>query len=57
MGHHYGGDYHVVHLWTIMCLAMGILGENERSYLGPDLAGIRAVNGEREHQTRNQHHH
>jgi hypothetical protein len=29
----------VVHLWTIMCLAMGILGENERSYLGPDLAG------------------
>ena len=35
---HYGGDYRVVHLWTIMCLAMGILGENERAYLGPDLA-------------------
>jgi Fe-S oxidoreductase len=29
------------HLWTIMCLAMGILGENERSYLGPDLAWAR----------------
>ena len=38
MGHHYGGQYHVAHIWTIMCLAMGILGENERSYLGPDLA-------------------
>jgi hypothetical protein len=25
-------------LWTIMCLAMGNLGENERGYLGPDLA-------------------
>ena len=39
IGEHYGGDYHVVHIWTIMCLAMGILGENERVYLGPDLAG------------------
>jgi Fe-S oxidoreductase len=37
---HYGGDYHVVHLWTILCLAMGILGENERKYLGPDLAEV-----------------
>ena len=37
---HYGGDYHVVHIWTIMCLALGILGENERTYLGPDLAGF-----------------
>ena len=38
MCHHYGGSYHTVHLWTIICLAMGILGENERTYLGPDLA-------------------
>jgi len=38
MGEHYGGGYRVLHLWTIMCLAMGILGENERTYLGPDLA-------------------
>ncbi|MBF0413983.1 MAG: (Fe-S)-binding protein [Desulfamplus sp.] len=36
--HVYGGKYHVVHLWTILCLSMGILGENERTYLGPDLA-------------------
>ncbi len=35
---HYNGFYQVVHLWTIICLAMGILGENERTYLGPDLA-------------------
>lgn len=38
MAGHYNGSYHVVHLWTIICLAMGILGEDERTYLGPDLA-------------------
>ncbi|MDY0164159.1 (Fe-S)-binding protein [Desulfobotulus sp.] len=38
IGHHFGGEYHTVHLWTILCLSMGILGENERTYLGPDLA-------------------
>ncbi len=35
---HYKADYHTVHLWTLICLSMGILGENERTYLGPDLA-------------------
>ena len=40
IGEHFGGDYHVVHIWTLMCLAMGILGENERTYLGPDLASL-----------------
>ncbi len=40
MGAHYGGNYRVVHLWTILCLALGVLGENERAYLGPDLAGL-----------------
>jgi Fe-S oxidoreductase len=40
LGHHYGGDYHVVHLWTIICLAMGVLDESERTYLGPDLAEV-----------------
>lgn len=40
IGEHYSGDYHTVHLWTILCLAMGVLGENERTYLGPDLAQI-----------------
>ena len=38
IGEFYGGNYHVVHFWTIICLAMGMLGENERAYLGPDLA-------------------
>ncbi len=37
---HYQGEYHTVHLWTIICLALGILGENERDYLGPDLAEV-----------------
>jgi len=40
IGHHYGADYHVVHLWTIIALAMGMLGEEERTYLGPDLAEV-----------------
>ena len=40
IGEYYGGKYHVVHLWTIICLAMGVLGEEERTYLGPDLAEV-----------------
>ncbi len=35
-----GGEYHTVHLWTLICLSLGILGENERTYLGPDLAEV-----------------
>ncbi len=38
LNEHFGGNYHTTHLWTIICLALGILGENERAYLGPDLA-------------------
>ena len=37
---HFQGRFHTAHIWTIMCLAMGILGENERAYLGPDLADV-----------------
>lgn len=37
---HFGGSYHSVHLWTLICLSMGMLGENERTYLGPDLADV-----------------
>ena len=40
IGEHYGGNYHVVHLWTIICLAMGVLADTERTYLGPDLAEV-----------------
>jgi len=38
LAHHHKADYHTVHLWTLICLSLGILGENERTYLGPDLA-------------------
>ena len=37
---HYGGKYHTTHLWTIICLSLGILGGNEREYLGSDLAEV-----------------
>jgi len=37
---HYGGKYHTTHLWTIICLSLGILGENEREYLGSDLSEV-----------------
>jgi Fe-S oxidoreductase len=40
LGQHFGGKYHSVHLWTLICLSMGMLGENERAYLGPDLADL-----------------
>ena len=40
LGEHYSDGWSVVHLWTIICLAMGILGENERTYLGPELAEL-----------------
>jgi len=40
IGHHYGGSYQVVHFWTLICLSLGILGENERMYLGPELAQL-----------------
>ena len=36
----YEGHYHVVHMWTLICLSMGILGENERVHLGPDLQDV-----------------
>jgi Fe-S oxidoreductase len=37
---HFGGHWHTLHLWTLICLSMGMLGENERVYLGPDLAEV-----------------
>ncbi len=29
-----------IHLWTIICLSLGILGPNERAYLGDDLKDV-----------------
>jgi len=40
LNEHYDGGYQTVHLWTLICLSMGVLGENERAYLGPDLAEV-----------------
>ncbi len=37
---HYEGKYKTIHLWTLVCLAMGKLGPNERTYLGPDLEEV-----------------
>ncbi len=35
---HHQAKFHTVHLWTLICLSLGILGENERVHLGSDLA-------------------
>ena len=40
LSEHFGAGYHTLHLWTLICLSMGCLGENERTYLGPDLAEV-----------------
>lgn len=40
LGLHFHGGYRVVHFWTLICLSLGILGEHERKYLGPDLARL-----------------
>lgn len=40
IGEFYGGHYHATHLWTLICLSMGMLGENEREYLDPKLAEV-----------------
>jgi len=40
LSEHFGGGFPVVHLWTLICLSMGVLGENEREYLGEDLAEV-----------------
>jgi Fe-S oxidoreductase len=35
-----GHAWQTVHLWTLICLSLGILGPNERAYLGEDLAEV-----------------
>ena len=37
---HFEAGYHTVHLWTLIALSLGVLGENEREYLGDDLAEV-----------------
>ena len=40
VGHEFGGSYNTVHIWTLICLSLGILGPNERTYLGDDLKDV-----------------
>ncbi len=40
LSEHFGGGYQVVHIWTLICLSLGILGPNERVYLGEDLQDV-----------------
>ncbi len=40
LGEHYEGGYRALHLWSLIALSLGILSENERAYLGPDLLKI-----------------
>jgi len=35
-----------VHLWTLICLSLGILGPNEREYLGDDLKEVNVFHPE-----------
>ncbi len=40
LSEYFEAPYKTVHLWTIICLSMGVLGEDEREYLGEDLAEV-----------------
>ena len=48
LSEHYGGGYQVVHIWTLICLSLGILGPNERTYLGDDLKDVLVFHPETE---------
>ena len=45
LGEHFNGGYHVIHLWTLIGLSLGILAENEREYLGADLKEVNLPEG------------
>jgi Fe-S oxidoreductase len=38
--------WQTVHLWTLICLSLGILGPNEREYLGDDLKELNVFHPE-----------
>jgi Fe-S oxidoreductase len=40
LSEHYEGGYTVIHLWTLIAFSLGILAENERTYLGQDLVDV-----------------
>lgn len=45
LSHHSGDNFPVVHLWTLICLSLGVLGPNEREYLGDDLKEVNMPSG------------
>ena len=40
LNEYYEVGFNTVHLWTLICLSLGILGEDEREYLGEDLKEV-----------------
>ena len=46
LSEHYGANYGVVHLWTLICLSLGVLGPNEREYLQDDLKEVNVFHPE-----------
>ena len=40
LGEHYDAGFRTVHLWTVLGLALGVLGKKERKYLGDDLKQV-----------------
>ena len=40
LNEHFEGGFQTLHLWTLICLSLGILGPNEREYLGDDLKEV-----------------
>ncbi|MGD8542412.1 MAG: heterodisulfide reductase-related iron-sulfur binding cluster, partial [Desulfobacteraceae bacterium] len=46
LSEHFEAGYHTVHLWTLICLSLGILGPNEREYLGEDLKEVNVFHPE-----------
>jgi Fe-S oxidoreductase len=45
LNEHYDGGYHTIHLWTLLALALGVLGPRERTYLGDDLKDVWVYDG------------
>jgi Fe-S oxidoreductase len=42
----YDHSWETVHLWTLICLSLGILGPKERAYLGDDLKKVKVFHPE-----------
>ncbi len=42
----HGHAWGTVHLWTLLCLSLGILGPKEREYLGDDLKDVNVFHPE-----------